>query len=138
MELISNTLVRTILISSILLFSGLTYADEDDDDDDEKSEKIAVFTIDTSEYKPTPQVLRNSIVLALLNYNWEIKTIEKNQATAETRHANITVDIVNDSTITLSLTSKSSAPPNVKWLKSINKFLIKEFRYHYYIQQFNK
>ena len=139
MELISNTLVRTFLVLSVLTFSGAIYADDDDNED--KPRGTVELKIETIEFKPTPQLVRNSLVGALLNYNWEIKTVSKNQITAENRHAIIEVQILDDLVVNLVLRGHDNRAAKGKWigwLKNINKFLNKEFKYHYYIQQFDK
>lgn len=121
------------MILAVSLFSGSIYASHDDD---EPHDPITL-KLETADFKPTPRILRSALIRALLNYNWEIKTIEKNKINAEYRNEILMVKFIDELVVELTLESKIGDSPNEKWLRNIKKFIMKELKYHYYIQQFN-
>jgi len=131
------TITRVILILAIFVFSESVTADEYDSANSNTSGKTAQLKIESIDFGISPQILRETLVRAILNYNWEIKTVTKNQVIAENKNAVLTAKIVDNSVITLSLKPASGSSANVKWLKSIEKFLNREYQYYHYTQQLN-
>jgi len=128
---ISYSVIYTLLILTVFLLPGFTYAFEENDD-------TIHLKIKTVKFKPTPLQLRKVLVRALLNYNWQIKTVDNNKITAENDQAYLRVKFLDDESVKLSLTSQFGGSPRSKWLRSIKKFTHKELQYYYFIQKFDQ
>lgn len=128
MKKASHTVISTILILAVSLFSETIYSSDDD--------SIHLY-IETVDLKPTPQILRYSLVRALLNYNWEIRAVENNQIDAENRDALLEVKFLEGLVVELKMKPKGTRSPRDKWLQSIKNLTVRELQYYYYIQQFD-
>ena len=94
--------------------------------------------IRAKKYNLTPKIIKSSALRALLNYNWEIINVSKDHIEAENNKAFLTVTFKDNTSLTLLLKSKFGGTPNAKWLNSMNKFLEKEFTFHYFNQKLNE
>jgi len=131
MKKYSHALIHTALILSFSLFSGLIYADSDN-----KNNHSFVLKLETFNLQSTPQQLRSSAVRALLDYHWQIKTVEKDLITAEYRDAVVEIKFPDEQTIEIHLGSDVRSTRNIKWVNNLIKGILIEIQYYHYTRQF--
>lgn len=122
----------------ILLFSGLAHAASGNN-----NPYPIIVKIETTNFSPTPQQLRSSAVRALLNYHWQIKSIENNVITATHKDALVEVKFPDEQTIELVTKFKVDPLRNRNWTNKLDKWsnnlkkgILVELQYYYFMQQF--
>ena len=142
MNISLRVLLLVILTSCAFLIPVTTFADYDEygnpiSSEDAISGPEIERRVRAKKYNLTAKTIKSSTLRALLNYNWEIINVSKNRIDAENKKALITATFKDNISLTLVLKSKFGGTPNVKWLNSMDKFLVREFTFHHYNQQFN-
>lgn len=120
MKIYLHSRIYSILILTISLLAWSTYA------------YSGSFRINTTDLNSTPQQIRYASVRGLLNYNWQIKTIDNNLITAVHRNSNAEIKFLDDQTIEIAITYNS------KWAENLKRGILTELKYYYYINQFDK
>jgi len=122
----------------ILLFSGLAHAATRNN-----NPYPIIVKIEAVDLNPTPQQLRSSAVRALLNYHWQVKSVENNVITATHKDALVEVKFPDEQTIELvtkfkveSLRNRNWTNKLVKWSNNLKKGILVELQYYYFMQQF--
>ena len=143
MNIFPRVLLVIIFTSCAFLIPVTTFADYDEygnpvSSEDAISGPEIERRVRTKKYNLTPKTIKSSTLRALLNYSWEIINVSKDHIEAENRKAFMTVTFKDNTSLTLVLKSKSGGTPNEKWLRSMNKFLDREFTFHHYNQRFNE
>ncbi len=122
----------------ILLFSGLAHAASRNN-----NPYPIIVKIETVDLNPTPQQLRSSAVRALLNYHWQVKSVENGVITATHKDALVEVKFPDEQTIELvtkfkvdSLRNRNWTNKLVKWSNNLKKGILVELQYYYFMQQF--
>ena len=143
MNIFPRVLPVIIFTSCVFLIPVTTFADYDEYGNPVSSEDAASGPeierrVRIKKYNLSPKTIKSSALRALLNYNWEIINVSKDHIEAENKKASITVTFKGNTSLTLVLKSKFGGTPNVKWLKSLHKFLDREFTFHYFNKQFDE
>ena len=143
MSVLLKSISCTVFSLSIFLIPVSAYADYDEygnpvSNEDAVSGPEIERRVRTKKYNLTPKTIKSSALRALLNYNWEIINASKDRIEAENNKAFMTVTFKDNTSLMLVLKSKFGGTPNIKWLKSMDKFLTREFTFHYYNQRFNE
>ncbi len=128
MALTVNVVVAVFLISSSVCFAK------------EKRYYPSVNQqIETASLRSTPKTLREVFLRALLHYDWTINQIENSRINAENRDAVIEVIFLDDLVVRLELRAAHRVRTvyGQKWVKSIEKFSLRELKYNYFVQQFD-
>ncbi len=130
--------ISTATLMFILLFSGLAHAASRNN-----NPYPIIVKIETVDLNPTPQQLRSSAVRALLNYHWQVKSVENNVITATHKDALVEVKFPDEQTIELVTKFKVDSARNRNWTKKLTKWtnnlkkgILVELQYYYFMQQF--
>lgn len=116
--------MKYALILIALIFSGNLIADD-------KDREGLIEKIPLSGYQVTATEIKSSVLEIVLR-NWKIESHTKNSLTAHYKNAKLEV-IIDDSFVTLKEVPTAGGF-NIKWLKTLNKYITQRLEYHHYLR----